>query len=278
MSLDRKGERGVGGFAEETVPKLIVLPIKGSLAQTPEERKEGIGYLGFPTTHQAAFAMIDPSMRDQARAVFPFLQGANVAFLKDFFDHASHVTLPAGQFICMEGNSCAVLPLALTGQARVYKIAASGREITLYRIPSGESCILTASCIMSQRIFPAFAVAETDMEALAVPAHLLPVWFDQHAVWRTYAFDLLSRRLSSVIELVEEVAFHHMDARLAAYLADAASADGRVERTHEVVAADLGTSREVVSRLLKDFEQDHLVALSRGVIEVRDRARLEKKG
>ena len=222
--------------------------------------------------------MIDPSIRDKARVVFPFLQEADAAFLDVFFDHVSHVALPAGQFICMEGNRCAVLPLALAGQARVYKIAASGREITLYRIPPGESCILTASCIMSQRIFPAFAVAETDMEALAVPAHLLPVWFDQHAVWRTYAFDLLSRRLSSVIELVEEVAFQHVDTRLAAYLTHAASADGRIERTHEVVAADLGTSREVVSRLLKDFEQDHLVALSRGVIQIRDRTGLEKKG
>lgn len=257
------------------VPKLIDFLLKGSLM--PERESPALAILDFSMTTQHAFTMIDRSMRDQALAVFPFLRGADGAFLDAFFDHASSVTLPAGQFICMEGNRCTVLPLALSGQARVYKIAASGREITLYRIPPGESCILTASCIMSQHIFPAFAVAETDMEALAIPAPLLPAWFDQHAVWRTYAFDLLSRRLSSVIELVEEVAFHHMDVRLAAYLVEAASADGRIERTHETVAADLGTSREVVSRLLKDFEQDNLVALARGVIEVRDRAGLAKK-
>ena len=212
-------------------------------------------------------------------AVLPFLQAADEGFRRVFFERSMRAQLPAGQFICMEGNQCAHLPLVLAGVARVYKTAASGREITLYRIEPGESCILTASCIVSSRDFPAFAVAETDVEAVVVAAGDLPAWFHQHEAWRKYLFDLLSRRLASVIELVEAVAFRHMDTRLAAYLLDAAST-GLLERTHEAVSADLGTSREVVSRLLKDFEQDGLVALSRGVIRVRDAdglARINKK-
>ena len=221
--------------------------------------------------------MDDPTLFQQkARAVFPFLNTADDAFLQTFFGRGMRAELSAGQFICLEGNQCVHLPLVLSGIARVYKIAESGREITLYRIEPGESCILTASCILSHRDFPAFAVAETDVEAVVIPAGDLPAWFNQHAVWRAYLFDLLSRRLGSVIELVEEVAFRHMDARLAAYLMNTAPAAGKVERTHEAVAADLGTSREVVSRLLKDFEQDGLVALSRGVIRVDDERGLSR--
>ena len=116
--------------------------------------------------------------------------------------------------------------------------------------------------------------------AVVIPAGILPSWFNQHDAWRGYLFELLSQRLASVIELVEAVAFRHMDVRLAAYLVEAAPATGLIERTHEAVAADLGTSREVVSRLLKDFEQEELVALARGVIRVCDKdglALIEKK-
>ncbi len=212
----------------------------------------------------------------KAMTVFPFLKAADKAFLDVFFGRGMRVALPAGQFICLEGNQCAHLPLVLAGTARVYKVAASGREITLYRIDSGESCILTASCILGHRDFPAFAVAETEVEAIAIPAGELPAWFNRHGAWRAYLFELLARRLGGVIELVEEVAFRHMDARLAAYLLRDASVVGTVERTHEAVAADLGTSREVVSRLLKDFEQAGLVALSRGAIRIHDRAGLAR--
>ena len=218
--------------------------------------------------------------QQRALAAFPFLNAADAAFQRVFFEHGMRVELPAGQFICMEGNQCAHLPLVLSGTARVYKIAESGREITLYRINPGESCILTASCIVNSRDFPAFAVTEAAVEAVVIPAGELPSWFNRHEAWRAYLFDLLVQRLGSVIELVEAVAFRHMDARLAAYLLATTPPDGLLEKTHEAVAADLGTSREVVSRLLKDFEQDGLVALSRGVIRVRDEdglAQIDKK-
>ena len=218
--------------------------------------------------------------RQRTLAVLPFLKAADETFRRVFFERSMRAQLPAGQFICMEGNQCTHLPLVLSGVARVYKTAESGREITLYRIEPGESCILTASCIVNSRDFPAFAVAETDVEAVVVPAGDLPAWFHHHEPWRKYLFDLLLHRLASVIELVEAVAFRHMDTRLATYLLDATSSSGLLERTHEAVSADLGTSREVVSRLLKDFEQDGLVALSRGVIRVEDAeglARINKK-
>jgi CRP/FNR family transcriptional regulator len=178
--------------------------------------------------------------------------------------------LPAGQHICAEQDLCHHLALVLSGTARVYKLAESGREITLYRVGAGECCILTASCILSRRPFPAFAVSETPLEALLVPAPQVVQWMTEQQAWRDYIWDLLASRLADVISLVEEVAFRRLDERLAEYLLGKAAQSPELHVTHQQIATDLGTSREVVSRLLKDFEARGLVRLGRGVIGLED--------
>lgn len=219
---------------------------------------------------------MDHHVQQRVFDTFPFLQQADKELQEQFFARGIRTHLSAGQFICMESNQCTHLPLVLSGTARVYKLGEQGREITLYRIEPGESCILTTSCILSKRSFPAFAVAETDLEAIVIPAAVFPVWFERFDAWRTYIFELLSHRLSSVIELVEEVAFRQMDARVAAYLLDA-PVGGVIERTHQAIATDLGTSREVVSRILKEFEHEGLVTLSRGAVHVSARKALNER-
>jgi CRP/FNR family transcriptional regulator len=187
-------------------------------------------------------------------------------------------TLSADEFICMEGTMCSHLALVLSGRARVYKSDAEGRELTLYRVHPGESCILTTSCILSDRPFPAFAVTETTVEARLVPATTVKQWMERHAPWRTYVFDLLARRLDAVIASLEEVAFRRLDVRLATALleAHAAAETDAIRTTHEQLASDLGSAREVISRLLKHFEQDGLVELARGAVTVRDREGLRR--
>jgi CRP/FNR family transcriptional regulator, anaerobic regulatory protein len=196
------------------------------------------------------------------------------------------VTLDAGQHICMEGNACQSLALVTKGRARVYKMGATGREITLYRVAPGESCILTTSCILGDRAFPAFAVAETPIEARVVPAATVRTWMEEYAAWRTYVFQLMAGRLGTVIATLEEVAFRSLDTRLAAVLLNRAegnraegneTGDQSVKTTHEELAADLGTAREVVSRLLKDLEHDGHVRLRRGAVEIRDEAALDRQ-
>lgn len=113
---------------------------------------------------------------------------------------------------------CHHLPLVISGSVRVYKIGESGREITLYHLEQGDSCIMTASCIISQKVFPAFAVTETEVEAIIVPAHSLREWIKHNPVWQEYIFGLLAQRLDNVIEVVEEVAFRRLDCRIANYL------------------------------------------------------------
>jgi CRP/FNR family transcriptional regulator len=192
-------------------------------------------------------------------------------------------TLEAGAFVCMDGNVCRSLALVVKGEVRVYKTGAGGREITLYRVRPGESCILTASCILSDRQFPAFAVADTDVTARIVPASSVRRWMDTEPVWRRYMFDLIAGRLDTVISTVEEVAFRRLDMRLAGLLLNMSvplegSRTHRVlHTTHERLAADLGSAREVVSRLLKDFENDGFVDLQRGTIRLLDLQGLQEK-
>ena len=206
----------------------------------------------------------------------PFLKTAGSAFRETFFAHAIVTTVPAGGAICLEDNQCAHLPIALSGTARVYKVSEEGKELTLYRVEPGESCILTASCILNQQAFPANAVALTDMEAIVVPATDVNQWMHEYHDWRQYIFQLIARRLGNVIELVEEVAFQRMDVRLATYLYDESASGDKIRRTHESIATDLGTSREVVSRLLKELEQQNIIALSRGEIQVLKRSKLTR--
>ncbi|MGE3799643.1 MAG: Crp/Fnr family transcriptional regulator [Candidatus Kapaibacterium sp.] len=207
---------------------------------------------------------------------FPFLANLERGEYEEFRSSATRVTLLRGAFICMEGDHCGVIPLLLNGTARVYKTSESGREITLYRIDPGESCILTASCILSDIPFPAFAVAESDVEALVIPSGTFNAWVSRSTPWRDFVFRLLSKRLSSVIEIVEEVAFQQLDARLAAYLLERMEG-GRVTTTHEKIAADLGSSREVISRILKEFEREGSIALGRGVVEISDSDMLRRQ-
>ena len=206
----------------------------------------------------------------------PFLKTAASAFRETFFAQAIVTSVPAGGAICLENNQCAHLPIALSGVARVYKVSDEGKELTLYRVEPGESCILTASCILNQQAFPANAVALTDMEAIVIPASDVNQWMHKHHDWRQYIFQLIARRLGNVIELVEEVAFQRMDVRLAAYLHESSTHSDIIRRTHESIATDLGTSREVISRLLKEFEQQGLVALSRGEIKILEREHLTR--
>ncbi len=178
--------------------------------------------------------------------------------------------IPKGTFISLEGDRCNFISFVASGRARVYKLGESGREITLYRLETGESCILTASCILSQRTFPAIAVAETEIEAILIPSEIFRGWIKVHDEISDYVFNLLSDRLGAVIEVIEEIAFKNMDKRIAEFLISRKSNKNEVKITHQEIAGDLGTSREVVSRILKDFEHEQLVNLSRGTILIKN--------
>jgi CRP/FNR family transcriptional regulator len=156
-------------------------------------------------------------------------------------------------------------------------VGETGHEITLYRFGNGESCILTANAILSQKNFPAIATVEKEAEAVMIPADAFRDWVKRYDLWRGFVFDLLSNRLSSVMAIVEEVAFRRMDARLATFLLERSRRADSIYITHQEIAAELGTSREVISRILEDFSAGGMISASRGVIRVLDRETLQAR-
>ena len=210
-------------------------------------------------------------LRRRFAARFPFIKQVSAPFADAFFAQTRLAELPARTPICDEGQQCAHLALVLEGVGRVYKLSPNGREVTLYRIYPGQSCVLTASCIMSRQAFPAMAVSETPVTALLVPPAHVRNWFCAEPAWRDFVFGLLSHRLGDIISVVEEVAFKRIDLRLAEQMMSALDrGERRLAKTHAELAADVGSSREVVSRILRDFSERGLIRSRRGEIEIVD--------
>ncbi len=217
------------------------------------------------------------TLRAKLIQLFPVLETGEPRLQRVLFKVSVDHHIPAGRYICQQGDTCPYLPLLVSGQVKVCKLSESGREITLYRIEAGESCVLTASCIMSGTSFPALAVAEQELQAVLIPAEHVRTWMGESGAWRGFVFGLVSQRLAEVISVVEEVAFRRMDSRIAAYLVGHGNAQmGEIETTHQEIAAELGTSREVVSRILKDFELKGLINRSRGKIQLKAFSRLTR--
>lgn len=219
--------------------------------------------------------MIDQAEYERIVPKLPILNQGEPRMAEAFRRSATLVRIPAGQDVFVQGDRVAGIALLLSGVVRVYKIAENGREITLYRFGLGESCIQTANAILSGQTFPAIATVEQDAEAVIIPSEDFQSWVERFDPWRRFVFDLLSNRLSSVMEIVEEVAFRRMDERVAGLLLDSSRRGNPIHTTHQTIAAELGSSREVISRLLGDFSARGLVRVGRGEVEVLDAEGLE---
>ncbi|HAK88850.1 MAG: hypothetical protein A2077_05955 [Nitrospirae bacterium GWC2_46_6] len=206
--------------------------------------------------------------RDTFIETFPSFRKAPDSLIKEILSIARYQTFPGNTVIYTEGDSCSSIAFLLSGGIRVYKIGENGREITLYEIGAGETCILNASCILSPKTYPAHALSTEGGEMLLVPSGEFRRLVARYEDMRDFVFGLLSERLTTVMALVEDVAFGRMDERLMDYIIEK-SENGELNATHQKIASDLGTSREVVSRLLKDFERKGKVTLSRNSIRLK---------
>jgi CRP/FNR family transcriptional regulator, anaerobic regulatory protein len=205
---------------------------------------------------------------DTIAQVFPFLK-KNPRLVQEFSEHVLSKTLPANVTIYTEGDSCSQIAFVLTGEIRVFKASASGREITLYEIGPGDTCILNASCIFSNTGYPANALTAERTEVLLLPSPIFKNFLQSYAEIQGFIYAMLSERLTAVMTLIEEVVFNRMDNRLFEYLVER-SDNAIISRTHQSIANDLGTSREVVSRLLKDFQAKKIIRCGRNHIEILD--------
>lgn len=185
------------------------------------------------------------------------------------------VNLPADTTVFRAGDPCRAYMLVLEGSVRVQKLAENGREITLYRVRGGQSCVLTTSCLMAGDHYPAEGITESNVAAAVIPFETFHAGLAQSPRFREFVFTAYGKRLSDLIVLVEEVAFGRVDQRLAQRLLELVR-DGEIYQTHQQLAADLGTAREVVSRQLKEFERAGMIVLHRGRIEVIETAALSR--
>jgi CRP/FNR family transcriptional regulator len=221
--------------------------------------------------------MINPEQFHRIARVLSILEHADPGLLREFQQKAFFARIPEGHDVFVEGDIADAIALLISGVVRVYKIGETGREITLYRFGNGESCILTANAILSQKNFPAIATVEKQAEAVMIPAEVFRDWVQRYDLWREFVFDLLSDRLSSVIEIVEEVAFRRMDERVATFLSQRLAQSDSIRITHQEIAAELGSSREVISRILEDFSALGMISVSRGTIKLLDQEALQSR-
>jgi len=201
-------------------------------------------------------------------ALYPALRSLPRQELAATCGPATRLKLPAGAQIFAEHQACHGFPLLLAGTIKVVKTTLSGREMLLYRVEPGGSCIITSSCLLGHTAYSARGIAETPLELLVLPAPLFDKLIAENATFRAFVFHLFSERIAELMQLVEEVAFHRLDQRLAKLLL---GKDEPIHATHQALAEELGSVREIVSRLLKGFSGQGLVTLGREQITLLDR-------
>ena len=204
--------------------------------------------------------------------LYPVLGKLPATLLQRIVDAMQTMSVPAGTVVFDEHQPCRGFPFVLAGAVRVAKLSSSGRELPLYRVLAGESCIISSSCLLGHADYNARGVAEGETTLALLPRPLFDEMLGE-AVFRDFVFALFSERMADLMQLVEEVAFRKLDQRLAALLLG----KGRlVHATHQQLADELGSVREIVSRLLKGFAEQGLVKLGREQVEVLDAVGLRR--
>jgi len=199
---------------------------------------------------------------------FPDLNGLSADIRKEL-EAIQPMKVPAGTVLFRDGDMCQGYVFVLNGSVRVQKMDPEGREIVLYRVENGQTCMLTTSCLLGGRAYPAEGVAEEETElALLAPNRLDALLAD--AAFRRFVLSMISQRVADLMALIEDVAFGRMDVRLARRLLELDNGSGKLHLTHQQLATELGTAREVISRILKDFERRGLVELGRGTLLLPD--------
>lgn len=209
--------------------------------------------------------------------VFPALTVSDDAALKSLLSEGRILEVPASSRLFEVGMVCHNYLLVIEGSVRVQLLSESGREVTLYRVLPGESCVLTTSCLMGNNPYPAFSEAEKDVVAFAVDREHFVNALNGSPVFRRFVFDNLGHRFADVIARIEMTFLGKIDSKLAIALLNECDKDGHVRTTHQLLAVELGTAREVVSRHLKQFEHRGWVRLGRGEIRVMDRDALARR-
>ena len=213
-----------------------------------------------------------PDQEERLRQLYPVLAALPPELWRQCCDEAQVMALPAGTRVFDGGQPCQGFPFILEGGIRVLKSAANGRELPLYRVLPGESCLISSGCLLGHSDYNARGVTENDTVMVLLPSLRFDAMLANPA-FRQFVFALFGERMADLMELVEEVAFRKLDQRLANLLLGKGHT---LHTTHQQLADELGSVREMVSRLLKGFAEQGLVKLGREQIEILDPAGLRR--
>lgn len=186
------------------------------------------------------------------------------------------VTFPQGQQIFAPGEASGDLLLLLEGTVRVQQKSDTGREVFLYRVHAGDSCVLSTACMLAFEDYAADGVAETEVQAVAIPRATFDMLVSQSPMFREFIFKAYSRRITDLFTLIDDIVFRRLDVRLASRLLELADDEGVVHATHQVLGTELGTAREVISRTLAEFQRRGWVEQARGEIRLVEREALDR--
>jgi CRP/FNR family transcriptional regulator len=209
---------------------------------------------------------------DELLTLYPALRGLEPRELDRLVAQAQVVDVPAGTALFGAGSPCRQFPFVLQGSIRVAKVG-EGRELQLYRVGPGESCVLTSGCLVGSSDYPASGVVAADARLVLLSRAAFDELMARHAPFRQYVFGLFAERLADLMGLVEAVAFHKLDRRIATALLGRGKV---VTLTHQQLADELGSVREIVTRVLRGFADEGWVQLGRGSIEIVDAGALRR--
>lgn len=185
------------------------------------------------------------------------------------------LSVPRDTMIFGPGKAPDHLLLLLDGTVRVQQLSDTGREVVLYRVNAGESCVMTTACLLAYEDYAAEGIAETDIRAAAIPRDEFDDLIASSKPFRTFVFAAYARRITDLFHVIDEIAFRRMDIRVAQKILDRAE-EGALKTTHAQLAAELGTAREVISRQLAEFQRRGWIAQARGHLTIKDHDSLEK--
>lgn len=187
--------------------------------------------------------------------------------LLDRIEDLPVLEIEPGEVILKEREFIKVIPLVLEGSIKLRKLDPTGREIIFYHIEPGESCILSITSCLHEKESHAEAIIEKRTRLIVVDASEVRSWMDQYPSWRKFTVKLYYERMAELMILLDSVIFKSVDDRLIGYLKMKA-VDNELHITHQQLASELGTAREVISRLLKQMEKEELISLERGKIKI----------
>ena len=214
----------------------------------------------------------------ELRETFPFWDQLSASQQALITQRAVLREVPAGAVLSGAGTDCVGLLVLRSGRLRAYVLSQDGREVTLYRLTAGEICLFSASCVLGTAQMDLTVEAEQDSTVWVIPPDVFRQISHESAAAAGYVNTLMARRFSEVMWLVEQVMWQSMDRRLAAFLLEESALEhtDTLHLTHEQIANHLGTAREVVTRMLRYFQSEGLVRLSRGAVELTDTAGLRR--